>query len=151
EFRLDGMRPVFLTSVPWQKAPTTMSEGFRCIWRPDQGLDWDAYFDLTAEGLSKLIAEQRARGRRPDWINAYRDHNETRCVAIMVENRGAQAWEFQTDMPAAVYEKALAERKARGLRPLAVCAYQEGGEIRYAATWLRYQPAAAQPGDKGTK
>src|SRR5262249_20579460 len=143
EFRLDRMRPVYLSSVPWRQQATKMSQGFRCIWRPDQSLDWQAYFDLSADGLNKLVVEQRGKGWRPDWINAYRDKNQTRFVAIMIENRGKQDWDFKMDMPAAAYEKALAEQKARGLRPLAVSAYEEGAGMRYAAAWVRYQPGKA--------
>ncbi|HEY7428882.1 MAG TPA: protein kinase [Gemmataceae bacterium] len=137
--RRESLRPIELNGVD---PPETFNSTFV---RNRENLDWDVYFDLTEEALRKLASERCVKGWRLDWVSCYLDHNQPRFLAIIVRDRGNPDWKFLMDMPTSSLEKELVEQKRLGLRPLAISAYEEKGETRYAAIWLRYRPAEPPP------
>src|SRR5205823_2692169 len=100
----------------------------------------EAQLTLTRDELRKLVAEQRTKGWRPERIAAYRDGEQLRYTVVFVENWENADWDFAEDLTTMAYEKALAEHKERGMRPLTVAPYEEMGQTRYTAVWLRYKP-----------
>jgi hypothetical protein len=118
--RGERMRPVVLSSCPPVASKDVPGDLFSTVLAPDGGIAWQDYFDLTAERLGRLVEEQRKQGWRLDYVYAYQDGDAVRFLAVFVDNPGKEQWDFRAGLTPDAYEAALAERKRRGLRPLAV-------------------------------
>jgi WD40 repeat protein len=111
----------------------------------DWGRPWRTFTNVPPESLPRLAATQRERGWRLTHVAAYADGQETRCLAVVAENRPDAAWDCQGDLTEKEYEDALAQHARRGLWPIAVTSYRRGDNDRYAAVWLHHS-AIVVPG-----
>jgi hypothetical protein len=114
------------------------TEKWSLLTGPSDGGRYELHFDLGRDDLAGLATQKRQRGWRLEHISSFTRAGKIRFAAVTVENGGVPLdWELHTSLTTAEYEAKLAELRRRGLRPAAVAPYQEQGEPRYTALWLR--------------
>ncbi len=102
-------------------------------WLPDRTLE--GHLSNTPKELAAKIAECRTRGWRPHIVNTIHGSPETTFLAVLLENKANEAWDFTPDLSVADYEKELAARKAKGQRPRCVCSHEADGKVGYTVVW----------------
>ena len=139
--RAAKFRLTFLTAGPNKEKEKGTVFQFQAV--PDGGRDWDAQLELTAADLPDVVAKQKAKGWRVDWLSAYGDGDKLRFQAVFVENPDRAGWDFQTGLTAKEYEERLADAAKTNTRPVAVAGYSEKGQTRYAGVWSKGSGGAA--------
>ncbi|MDP1632556.1 MAG: hypothetical protein Q8L66_14165 [Caulobacter sp.] len=111
---------------------------FTPAWADSQ---WEASVLLPAGEYQAAVNQMVSRGFRPAHINVANIGGEPRFSAIFTETDG-RAWEARHDLTSAAYQTAFDRFLKQGYRPVRVCGYDKGGEIRYAAVWEKVRGPA---------
>ena len=94
---------------------------------------WLNRTNLTPAEFTALVAEQAKKDFRPTSVSGYLDGKESRYAAVWVRDKRPTAWVSLHGLNEREYEKEIATRKARGLRPDCVSAHADGqGVVRFA-------------------
>ena len=102
---------------------------------PD-GRDWAVHYDLTSSEYNTLWQAYRDDGYRPLDVEGYLLDGQLRFAGIWIENVEGLAWSSIRNMTSAEYADYFELRRAEGLRPIDIEAYETGSGLRFAAIWI---------------
>ena len=77
-------------------------------------------------------------GFRPTDVSAYDTPDGPRFTAVAVKD-SKRKWSEHHGMVGEKYQKEFDKLGADGFRPVAICGYNDGGDIRYAAVWYLFK------------
>ncbi|MFO0928498.1 MAG: protein kinase [Gemmataceae bacterium] len=99
------------------------------------GTPWQMHLDLSPAELAKLVADYRAKGWRPHIVNLHHNRTPLRYLAVFVENKTKEVWQFATDLSPIDYDRELTRRRTSGGYPRCVCSYEQNGKVGYTVVW----------------
>jgi hypothetical protein len=135
EMKAKNMRPAFASPHPM-----VSSRRFSVIFRTDDGTDWMARPDLTAEQFRAALDEWRPKGYYPASAAAYPDGDTPRFALVMVREDPRREWAERHGLTMAQLLEELEAGKASGHHPTVISGYRQGGESRYLAVWVQDTP-----------
>jgi hypothetical protein len=107
--------------------------------RADRG---QAAFDLTTEGLEKLVADARSssESRQPTAVAACVVDGALKFSAVTRLNRKKLEWSLDTGVTASDLRSKMADKVKNGFRPESLTAYGWDGAVRYCVVWVKEAP-----------
>ncbi len=102
-------------------------------WQPDVACEWHP--ELTAEELATKIAEYRKKGWRPHIVSVHSNREDVKFLAVFIENKTNETWDFTPNLRVADYETQLVDRKSKGQRPRCIGSHLTGGIASYTVVW----------------
>jgi hypothetical protein len=153
--KAEGMRPYDLV---WTVDPRD-GPYYTAALASVQDRGWEAFYSLSSDELLATVQAYRGRGWRPDVVSPHWQDGRLRFQLLVVDNRDRVDWSFRHDMTLRQYRQESAAQEARGLFPLALASYGDGGDVRYTAVWVRYRapgapraaPALPAPAERAVK
>jgi len=88
-------------------------------------------------GKYRKIAEYRKKGWRPHIVSVHSNREDVKFLAVFIENKANDTWEFTANLSVADYETQLIERKSKGQRPRCVASHITDSKVSYTVVWDR--------------
>lgn len=107
---------------------------FTSVWEQSPGPAWILRHDQTSDQHDALVDTFLNDGFRPVSISGYDKGGEARFASLWYQS-GGTALEVRHGLTAAQYQTAFNELKDRGFRPVDLCGYTVGGQVRFAVIW----------------
>ena len=104
-------------------------------WQPDAACEWHP--ELTADELATKVAEYRKKDWRPHIVSVHSNREDVKFLAVFLENKTNETWEFTPNLSVADYETQLIERKSKGQRPRCVASHITDSKVSYTVVWDR--------------
>lgn len=98
--------------------------------------NFEARSSLTPDEYQTKFDENKAKGRRPYYLNSYVHEGKLRFSAIWTEKPEVSAYQARHGLTAEEFWTHWEDVLSTGFRTEAITAYEVGGKIRYAAYWV---------------
>lgn len=109
---------------------------FAMVWQDNvDGRKWKEHRNLTSTEYNDYWTQYKAEGYRPLDVEAYMYNGSLHYAGIWIENREGLAWSSKRNLTSEEYATYFQERKAAGMIPIDIEAYQTSNGLRYAAIW----------------
>ena len=92
---------------------------------------------LTPDEYQTKFDENKAKGRRPYYLNSYVHEGKLRFSAIWAEKPEVSAYQAQHGLTSEEFWTRWEDALSAGFRTGAITAYEVGGKVRYAAYWTK--------------
>lgn len=129
----EGFRPVAVSG--YDKAGEAR---FSSLWVQADGPEWRARHDMTGEDLQAEF-DSLSPDFRPVDVCGYAVPGGARFAAVWESSRVGE-WAARHGLTGAEYQQSFEHFRNHGLRPLRVSGYDAGGQLRFAAIWVRDAP-----------
>src|SRR5581483_6081027 len=98
---------------------------------------WVARHGLTAPQYQAAFDQFTAQDYVLDWVSGYFDAGQDLYAAIWRQQPGAPAWQARHGLTADQYQAFFNDVTAQGYKPVVVCGYGDGAQVRYAAIFRK--------------
>ena len=102
-------------------------------WQPDAACEWHP--ELTADELAAKVAEYRKKGWRPHIVSVHGNCIDVKFLAVFLEDKKKETWDFTPNLSVAEYEKQLIGRKLKGEYPRCIGSHLTGDKTSYTVVW----------------
>jgi len=131
-----------LTSKGWSpKAISVVSRGgklrYTALYTKQAIGRFEARSFLTPEEYQTKFDENKAKGRRPYYLNSCVHEGKLRFSAIWVEKPEGSGYQAKHGLTSEEFWTHWEDALSAGFRTGAVTAYEVGGKVRYAAYWTK--------------
>ncbi|MGW7363106.1 serine hydrolase [Streptomyces sp. NPDC054841] len=110
------------------------ADHFASVWEQSPGPEWVLRHDQTSDQHNALFSTLPSQGFRPITVSPY-DRGGTARYASLWYKVAGHAFDARHGMTPTQYQTTFDHLKAHGFRPVDVCGYTDGGQLRFAAIW----------------
>ncbi|MCM1982590.1 hypothetical protein [Lyngbya confervoides] len=113
------------------------TDRYAAFWQKrDPNTVWQARHGMSAAQYQQTFNQLVGQGYRLVHINGYSIGGNSRFAAIWIKG-GGTPWQARHGMSAAQYQQTFNQLVSQGYRLTDVTGYEENGQARYAAIWIK--------------
>lgn len=106
------------------------------VWEQSPGPAWIARHGISAADHQALFNTLPQQGFRPVAVSGYQAGREVQFASLWQQIAGPE-WRARHGVTAAELQAEFDALTPQGFRPVDICGYRVGGQVRFAATWER--------------